>query len=109
MIDWNKTRLDGSVDNNAVQLEGYHLTRKGRSCWGKGVALYYRDHLNIKERIELMPDSKADIGNNVMSTIEHSLSKFIQKMVLFHEDIYKIISGDLPIGLTLIINIYNKK
>ena len=57
-----------------ILLEKIVLARVG------GVAVYFRDHLNIKERIELWPDHcKADISNNVMSTVEHSLSNFIQK------------------------------
>lgn len=103
ILSINKTRLDGSVDNNAVQLEGCHLIRKDRSRERGGVAIHFRDHLNIKERIELMPDCKADIDSNVISTTKHSLFNFIKKTVLFHEILfYKIISGDIPIGLTLI-------
>ena len=56
ILSINETRLDGSVDNNSIQLEGYNLVRKDRSREGGAVATYFRDHLNVKERAELIPD-----------------------------------------------------
>ena len=56
ILSIHETRLDGSVDNNAIQLEGYNLARKDRSREGGGIAMYFRDHLNVKERTELFPD-----------------------------------------------------
>ena len=52
ILSINETRLDGSVDNNSIQLEGYNLVRKNRFREGGGVATYFRDHLNVKERAE---------------------------------------------------------
>ena len=42
ILSINETKLDGSVDNNAIHLEGYNLTRKDRSRDGGGVAIYYK-------------------------------------------------------------------
>ena len=49
MLCLNETRLDESVSDN-VYLKGYDIIRKDRKRDGGGVALYYREHLNVKER-----------------------------------------------------------
>ena len=53
----NETRLDGSIDNCVIKIEGYNLIRKDRSREGGGVAIYFRDHLNVKEHNDLVPEN----------------------------------------------------
>ena len=53
----NETRLDGSIDNCVIKIEGYNLIRKDRSRDGGGVAIYFRDHLNVKEHSDLVPEN----------------------------------------------------
>jgi exonuclease III len=56
ILSVNETRLDHSVDNNILHIEGYSIVRKDRSREGGGVAIYFRDHLNVKERCDLVPE-----------------------------------------------------
>ena len=51
----NEIVVYNSIDDRAIQLEGYNVIRKDRSREGGGVAIYYRDHLNVKERNDLIP------------------------------------------------------
>ena len=39
----NETRLDGTIDNNEVNITGYDLIRKDRNRNGGGVAIYIRN------------------------------------------------------------------
>ena len=57
ILSVNETRLDGSVDNCVIKIEGYNLIRKDRSREGGGVAIYFRDHLNVKEHNDLVPEN----------------------------------------------------
>jgi hypothetical protein len=56
ILSVNETRLDHCVDNNILHIEGYSTVRKDRSREGGGVAIYFRDHLNVKERCDLVPE-----------------------------------------------------
>jgi exonuclease III len=53
ILSINETRLDDSIDNAGVHIQGYNLYRKDR-CGG-GVAIYARDVLNVKNRSQLIP------------------------------------------------------
>ena len=53
----NETRLDGSIDNCVIKIEGYNLIRKDGSREGGGVAIYFRDHLNVKKHSDLVPEN----------------------------------------------------
>ena len=57
ILSVNETRLDGSIDNCVIKIEGYNLIRKDRSREGGGVAMYFRDHLNVKEHSDLVPEN----------------------------------------------------
>ncbi len=48
--------LDRSVDNNIAHVEGYNIARKDRLREGGGVTIYFRDHLNVKKRYDLVPE-----------------------------------------------------
>ena len=53
----NETRLDNSIDNAEVHIQGYNLYRKDRNRLGGGVAIYARDALNVKNMSQLVPIS----------------------------------------------------
>ena len=43
ILSINETRLDGTIDNNEVNITGYDLIRKDRNRNGGGVAIYIRN------------------------------------------------------------------
>ena len=53
----NETRLDESIDDGLISISGNEILRKDRNRMGGGVAIYYRDNLNVISRNELVPDS----------------------------------------------------
>ena len=53
----NETRLDDSIDNAVVHIQGYNLYRKDRNRLGGGVSIYARDALNVKNMSQLVPIS----------------------------------------------------
>ena len=53
----NETRLDESIDDGLINISGYEILCKDRNRMGGGVAIYYRDNLNVIGRNELVPDS----------------------------------------------------
>jgi hypothetical protein len=54
ILSINETRLDDSIDNAEVHIQGYNLYRKDRCRFGGGVAIYARDVLNVKNRSQLV-------------------------------------------------------
>ena len=50
----NETRLDATVPNHEVGINGYELVRKDRNRNGGGVAIYLRNSINYKVKEELM-------------------------------------------------------
>ena len=53
----NETRLDDTINDGLIHLNGYDVLRKDRNRMGCGVAIYCRDNINIKNRNDLVPDS----------------------------------------------------
>ena len=51
----NETRLDESISNVEVNIQGYNLWRKDRCRYGGGVAIYTRDILNVREMSLFLP------------------------------------------------------
>ena len=55
----NETKLNFSVDNNEIHLQGFDIVRKDRITNGRnggGVCIYVRDNLNYIIRDDLSPD-----------------------------------------------------
>ena len=52
----NETRLDESISNVEVNIQGYNLWRKDRCRYGGGVAIYTRDILNAREVSQFVPE-----------------------------------------------------
>ena len=50
----NKTRLDATVSNHKVGVNGYKMVRKDRNRNGESVAIYVKTHINYKVRKELI-------------------------------------------------------
>ena len=53
----NETKLDGTVDNRHICIEGYNLKRRDRNRQGGGVAIYIRDTIMYKLKTDLTVDS----------------------------------------------------
>ena len=43
----NETLLDKTIMDKEICISGYGLIRKDRTRYGGGVAIYYRDYINI--------------------------------------------------------------
>jgi exonuclease III len=57
ILSINETRLDDTINDGLIHLNGYDVLRKDRNRMGGGVAIYFRDNINIKNRNDLVPDS----------------------------------------------------
>ena len=53
----NETRLDKSISNVEVNIQGYNLWRQNRCRYGGGVAIYTRDILNVREMSLFVPEN----------------------------------------------------
>jgi hypothetical protein len=53
----NETRLDESINDVEVNIEGYNLYRRDRCRHGGGVAIYTRDVLNVREMSPFVPEN----------------------------------------------------
>ena len=52
----NETRLDSSIPDDLVSIEGYDVLRAGRKRIGGGVCIYIRCHVNYENRPDLIPN-----------------------------------------------------
>ena len=52
----NETRLDPSIPDHLVAVDGYTILRKDRNRFGGGVCIYLRCNLNFKRRHTLCGD-----------------------------------------------------
>ncbi|CAB3979236.1 partial [Paramuricea clavata] len=64
----NETRLDESISDEEVNIEGYNLYRKDRCRSGGGVAIYTRDVLNAREMSQFVPK---DIEAVCLEIVKH--------------------------------------
>ena len=55
LIAFNETRLDLSISDGLIHLDGYEVIRKDRSRNGGGVCIYLRSSINYKIRSDLIP------------------------------------------------------
>jgi exonuclease III len=55
LIALNETRLDLSISDGLIHLDGYEVVRKDRSRNGGGVCIYLRSPINYKIRSDLIP------------------------------------------------------
>ena len=52
----NETRLDKTIKNSEIGLQGYDLTRRDRNRNGGDVAIYVRNNIYV-ERSALVPEN----------------------------------------------------
>ena len=57
ILSINENRLDSNINDTDIRINGYDILRKDRNRERGGVAIYDRDHLNVKERKELVPEN----------------------------------------------------
>ena len=55
LIAFNETRLDRSIPDGLIDIDGYEVIRKDRSRNGGGVCIYLRNSINFKVRSDLIP------------------------------------------------------
>ena len=53
----NETWLDDKISDREVGIDGYDLLRKDRKRTGGGVAMYIRNSINYKIRLDIMPEN----------------------------------------------------
>ena len=54
LIAFNETRLDRSIPDGLIDIDGYEVVRKDRSRNGGGVCIYLRNSINFKRRSDLI-------------------------------------------------------
>ena len=52
----NETRLDETITDNMIDVDGYDIVRKDRNRNGGGVCFYLRSSINYKVRNDLIPN-----------------------------------------------------
>ena len=112
----NETRLDQTIKNSEVELQGYDLVRRDRNRHGGGVAIYIRKVIPYLERKCLIPDNveaicleiqKPNAKPIIISTWYRppgSKSELLERFELFLQNIDNenketIITGDFNINL----------
>ena len=50
-----RARLESSITDNLIHIEGYDIIRKDRSRNGGGVCIYLRSSINYNVRFDLIP------------------------------------------------------
>ncbi|XP_038127138.1 uncharacterized protein LOC119773968 [Cyprinodon tularosa] len=112
----SETKLDASVADSKVYIPGFRMWRKDRDSYGGGVALYVQDHIEAKERTDLMnpeveiiwvemeiPDSRpvllgcCYIPNNEDTKYLVKLYESITKMLKKKEEKNIFVMGDFNI------------
>ena len=63
LIAFNETRLDLSISDGLIHLDGYEVVRKDRSRNGGGVSIYLRSSINYKIRSDLVPHELEEFRN----------------------------------------------
>lgn len=56
LLALNETRLDDSVDDNLIAINGYTIIRKDRNRSGGGVCIYLRNSINFITRSDVIAD-----------------------------------------------------
>ena len=68
ILTLNETSLDDNISDKYIEISGYEIVRKNRNRIGGGVAIYYRDHLNVRNRDELVPEGVEAVCVEVLKT-----------------------------------------
>ena len=62
----NETRLDKQITDSIVNINGYSIARHDRNRDGGGVAIFYRNCINVALRNDLIPEDLEAICVEVM-------------------------------------------
>ena len=112
----NETRIDKTIKNSEIGLQGYDLTRRDRNRRGGGVAIYIRNTIPYVERSTIIPENveavcievrKPNAKPILISTWyrqPNSNSEILDSFEIFLQNIDKenkeiIITGDFNIDL----------
>jgi hypothetical protein len=71
----NETRLDSSISDDLMSIEGYDILRSERKRNGGGVCVYVRCHVNYENRPDLIP--------NDLETVCLEMKQASSKSVIF--------------------------
>lgn len=55
LFAFNETRLDSTITDGMIHIDGYDLIRKDRSRTGGGVCIYLRNNINYQIRDDIIP------------------------------------------------------
>ena len=116
----NETRLDESISDAEVNIQGYNLWRKDRCRHGGGVAIYTRDILNVREMSQFVPENIESVCLEIikpkskpflLTTVYRPPScnaNFMDELenyfhTLVEQDKELILAGDLNCGLSLLV------
>ena len=116
----NETRLDESISDKEVNIQGYNLWRKDRCRFCGGVAIYTRDILNVREMSQFVPENIESVCLEIikpktkpflLTTVHRppsSNANFMDEMenyfhTLDEQDKELILTGDLNCDLSLLV------
>ena len=55
VMSFSETRLNSTITDGMIQIDGYDIIRKDRSRNGGGVCIYLRNSINYQIRQDLIP------------------------------------------------------
>ena len=55
IFSFSETRLDSTITDNMINIDGYDVLRKDRDRNGGGVCIYLRNSINYQTRHDLIP------------------------------------------------------
>ena len=116
----NETRLDESISDTEVNIQGYNISRKDRCRHGGGVAIYTRDILNVREMSHFVPENIESVCLEIikpkskpffLTTVYRppsSNANFMDELenyfhTLGEQDKELILTGDLNCDLSLLV------
>ena len=106
LIALNETRLDRSIPDGLIDIDGYEVVRKDRSRNGGGVCIYLRNSINFKVRSDLISTELEAICLEItkphskpflVTTIYRPMEKLIKQIDDENKEMY--ILGDLNCNL----------
>ena len=86
----NETRLDSSISDNLVSIEGYYILRSDRKRNGGGVCMYIRCHVNYENRPDLIPNDLEAICFEIKQANSKSFRVFIDHQILVLKPFQKL-------------------
>ena len=67
VIGINETKIDSSISNTDIQIEGYRVVRRDRNKWSGGVALFIHESIsNYCTRSDLMDNNLESLSIQII-------------------------------------------